>query len=183
LFVYNANPAATIPDQNRVRKGLEREDLFTVVFDQVMTDTALYADVLLPATTFLEHTEISTSYGGYSAQLSGPVIDPVGESKPNEEVFRLLAERLGIADGYPRGEALVKHALDAIEGPLGPRGGASRLARLRRDGILQFDFPGERPVQFATVFPDRPDRKADLWPEALGSDPYVVHDDPAGDDP
>src|SRR5207245_8975723 len=117
----------------------------------------------------------------------GPVIEPVGEAKPNEEVFRRLAERLGIADGYPHGEALLRHALDAIEGPLGPRdgprGGAARLARLRRDGILQFDFPGDRPVQFATVFPDRPDRKADLWPADLGADPYVVHDDPARDDP
>ena len=63
LFVYNSNPLATLPDQNRVRAGLMREDLFTVVFDQVLTDTARYADVVLPATTFLEHTELSIGYG------------------------------------------------------------------------------------------------------------------------
>ncbi|MBP8273062.1 MAG: molybdopterin-dependent oxidoreductase, partial [Acidobacteria bacterium] len=80
LFVYNCNPLATMPDQNRVRKGLEREDLFTVVFDQVMTDTAKYADLLLPATTFLEHYDIAKGYGAYHFQLVRPVIDAVGEA-------------------------------------------------------------------------------------------------------
>ncbi len=198
IFIYDANPVVTIPDQNRVRRGLSREDLFTVVFEQVMTDTALYADILLPATTFLEHTEISASYGGYGVQLGEPVIAPLGEARPNQEVFRLLAARLGV-DGSERapgaggatrhggtdhadetqGEGLLRRALASIEGPLAPPGGAARLERLRRGGVLTFDFPGERPVQFVNVFPDRPDRKADLWPEALGPDPYVVHDDPA----
>ena len=63
LFVYNCNPAATIPDQRRVLRGLERDDLFTVVFEQVMTDTALYADVILPATTFLEGYDFAKAYG------------------------------------------------------------------------------------------------------------------------
>ena len=63
LFVYNCNPLATLPNQEQVRAGLEREDLFTVVFDQVLTDTARYADVVLPATTFLEHAELSRGYG------------------------------------------------------------------------------------------------------------------------
>jgi len=172
LFVYNANPAATIPDQNRVLRGLGREDLFTVVFDQVMTDTALYADILLPATTFLEHTELSKSYGSYGVFLGEPVVAPVGESRPNEVVFRDLAQRLGMAGEYPTGEALLRLALDAIEAPLEVSGAEARLQRLRERGILHVDFPGQRPVQFVNVLPNTKDRKAHLWPEELGAEPY-----------
>src|SRR3989442_1273719 len=87
LFVYNANPVVTVPDQNRIVSGLEREDLFTVVFDQVMTDTALYADIVLPATTFLEHTELTTSTGTYPVMLAEPAIQPAGGAKPTRECF------------------------------------------------------------------------------------------------
>src|SRR4051812_32408230 len=96
LFVYNCNPLATVPDQNRVLKGLEREDLFTVVFEQVLTDTARYADVILPATTFLEQYDIAKGYGPITLQLVQPVIEPRGEARTNAEVFSELAERLGI---------------------------------------------------------------------------------------
>jgi len=178
LFVYNANPAATVPDQNRVLAGLRRDDLFTVVFDQVMTDTALYADILLPATTFMEHTDLSTSYGTYAVMLGEPVIDPVGESRPNEAVFTAIGERLGIAAAWPRGEAQLLAALDAIEGPLAVQGGAARLRHLREKRIIAMDFPGARPVQFGTVFPGHADRKAHLWPEELGPEPYRFHPDP-----
>jgi anaerobic selenocysteine-containing dehydrogenase len=180
LFVYNANPAVTIPDQNRVLAGLRREDLFTVVFDQVMTDTALYADVLLPATTFLEHADLNTSYGAYAVMLGEPVIPAVGEARPNAEVFRLLGERMGIGDGAPRGEDLVRLALDAIGAPIA--GGGDRLGRLREERLLTLDFPGGRPVQFGSVFPTTPGRRARLWPEALGAEPYRVLDDPADRD-
>ena len=185
LFVYNANPVVTVPDQNRIVRGLEREDLFTVVFDQVMTDTALYADIALPATTFLEHTELSISYGTYAVMLADPVIEPAGEAKPNEEVFGLIMKRMGIEDRGPRGEGLLKEALAAISGPLTTgegafgRDGGARLERLRRDRLLTFDFPGPRPVQFGTVFPNLPRGRADLWPAALGPDPYDILDDPA----
>ena len=81
LFVYNCNPVAILPDQRRVIRGLEREDLFTVVFDQVLTDTAMYADVVLPATTFLEHYDFARGYGPITLQLGKPVIDAVGESR------------------------------------------------------------------------------------------------------
>ena len=75
LFVYNCNPLATMPDQNRVLEGLQRDDLFTVVFDQVVTDTARFADVLLPATTFVENYDIAKGYGPISLQLVRPVIE------------------------------------------------------------------------------------------------------------
>jgi anaerobic selenocysteine-containing dehydrogenase len=78
LFVYNCNPLATAPDQNRVLQGLQREDLFTVVFEQVHTDTARFADVVLPATTFLEQYDIAKSYGPITLQLVRPVIEPCG---------------------------------------------------------------------------------------------------------
>ncbi len=98
MFVYNANPVATLPDQQRVLQGMARDDLFTVVFDQVMTDTAAYADVILPATTFLEAYDFAKGYGPLSLQLVRPVIDTVGESRSNPEVFGELAKRLGVLE-------------------------------------------------------------------------------------
>ena len=95
LFVYNSNPAAVCPDQSRVLKGLEREDLFTVVHDQFQTDTADYADIVLPATSQLEHFDLHGSYGHLYVQANNAAIDPLGESKPNTEVFRLLAREMG----------------------------------------------------------------------------------------
>lgn len=177
LFVYDANPAVTLPDQNRVLAGLSREDLFTVVFDQVLTDTALFADIVLPATTFLEHTDVSLSYGTYAVMLGEPLLPAAGEARPNEGVFRELARRLGVPLDLPEGDGLLAEILDAIDGPLGDGParagrGAERVARLRRDKILRFHFPAESPVQFSTVFPRTSDRRVQLWPEALGSDPY-----------
>lgn len=95
LFVYNSNPAAVCPDQSRVLKGLEREDLFTVVHDQFLTDTAEYADIVLPATSQLEHFDLHGSYGHLYVQANNPAVAPLGESKPNTEVFRLLAREMG----------------------------------------------------------------------------------------
>jgi anaerobic selenocysteine-containing dehydrogenase len=181
LFVYDANPAVTLPDHNRVRKGLLREDLYTVVFDQVMTDTARYADVVLPATTFLEQSEVSISYGTYVVQLSEPVIEPVGEARPNAAVFRSLAERLDQAPPAQADDDLLRRALESVEGRLAVDPGVDRLERIRREGILDFDFPGARPVQFSTVLPGTPDGKARLWPHAWGPDPYCFREDP-GDD-
>lgn len=95
FVVYNANPAAVAPHQNLVLRGLMREDLFTVVIEQFPTDTADYADILLPATTFLEHADLYSSYGHYYLQMALPAIQPLGEAKPNAEIFRLLARRMG----------------------------------------------------------------------------------------
>jgi anaerobic selenocysteine-containing dehydrogenase len=160
LFVYNANPAVTMPDQNRVLRGLGRDDLFTVVFDQVMTDTARWADVVLPATTFLEHYDIARSYGAVNLQLVQPVIEPVGDSRPNVEVFAALAARLGLpgsgaAETDP--EALM-HVTGAMPEPV-------------RDSLLRCGTAEPlcpvRPVQFDDVFPRTPDGRVDLFPEAL----------------
>lgn len=96
LFVYNCNPASTAPDQLKVIEHLEREDLFVVVHEQVMTDTAELADIVLPATTFLEHRELRRGYGVSRMFDSPAVADPVGESRSNNQLFGALAERMGL---------------------------------------------------------------------------------------
>ena len=96
--VYNSNPAAIAPNQSLVLKGFQREDLFTVVLEQFQTDTADYADILLPVTTFLEHTDLYFAYGHYHLQLARPALPAPGETKSNVEIFRLLAERMGLED-------------------------------------------------------------------------------------
>src|SRR5262252_3222121 len=162
LFVYNCNPAATVPDQHRVLRGLERTDLFTVVFEQVMTDTALYADVLLPATTFLEGYDFAKAYGPINLDLGRPVVDAVGEARSNADVFGELCSRLGLlGESEPRGELdLMLHVLDHLPGSIG--------ADLRA-GTLPAPPFGVAPVQFVDVFPNTPDRKVDLFPTALES--------------
>jgi len=98
LIVYNSNPAAIAPDQNAIRRGLRRDDLFTVVLEQVQTDTADFADIVLPATTFLEHTDLYASYGHYYLQLARPALPAPGEARSNQQIFRELAARMGLTD-------------------------------------------------------------------------------------
>jgi len=98
LVVYNSNPAGIAPNQNWVRRGLQRTDLFTVVLEQFQNDTADYADLVLPATTFLEHTDLYLAYGHYYLQLARPALAAPGETRSNVEVFRALAARMGFDD-------------------------------------------------------------------------------------
>lgn len=164
LFVYNCNPVATLPDQRRVIAGMSREDLFTVVFDQVMTDSTAFADVVLPATTFLEHYDISKGYGSYSVQLVKPAIEPVGESRPNVEVFARLASRLGVTATEEEDEA-EQLALLRVASALPAHLGQPMLEG--RPGVPPF---GTRPVQFVDVHPNTPDGKARLFPEDAAVD-------------
>jgi anaerobic selenocysteine-containing dehydrogenase len=98
LFVYNSNPAAVCPNHGEVIRGLKRPDLFTVVHEQFFTDTTDYADIVLPATTFFEHKDLQKGYGHYYLQVSNPAIEPLGECRPNVELFRALAERMGFTE-------------------------------------------------------------------------------------
>jgi anaerobic selenocysteine-containing dehydrogenase len=98
LVVYNSNPVAVAPDSSRVVQGFAREDLFTVVLEHFQTDTADYADYLLPATTQLEHWDVHVSYGHTDVLLNRPAIAPEGEAKPNTQIFRELAQRMGFTD-------------------------------------------------------------------------------------
>lgn len=114
LFVYHSNPASIAPDQNAVIRGLEREDLFTVVHERFMTDTARYADIVLPATSSLEHPDLYRCYGGYSSQYCAPVIPPVGESVSNWDLFCRLAQGMGWDEPFFRQSAgeLIGQLLD-----------------------------------------------------------------------
>lgn len=96
IFVYNSNPLATLPNQSLVRKGFSNEDLFTVVHDLFMTDTADYADIVLPATSFFEHFDINTSYFHQYLSLNEKAIEPLGEAKSNSDLFRALASTMGL---------------------------------------------------------------------------------------
>ena len=147
LVVQGANPAVMNPAQTKVLAGLARDDLFTVVHDQVMTDTAALADVVLPATTHLEAHDVATSYGSYTLQRVVPVIGRVGESRTNGEVAAALAARLGqpSAGFEPDPERLI----DAMV-----QGGLP-------GGALVLREPGTT-VAFRDVFPSFPDRRARL---------------------
>ncbi len=160
LFVYNCNPVATLPDQHRVLQGLARDDLFTVVFDQVMSDTAVFADVILPATTFLEAYDFARGYGPLSLQLVRPVIDAVGESRSNPEVFGDLSRRLDVLGPHDADNELdmLLNLFKTLPGTVG------RQIEETGRAVPPFGF---RPVQFVDVMPRTPDQKVDLFPEAL----------------
>jgi anaerobic selenocysteine-containing dehydrogenase len=114
LVVYNSNPAAVAPDRNTVLRGLAREDLFTVVLEHFQTDTCDWADIVLPATTQLEHWDVHLAYGHHYASLNRPSIAPLGEALPNTEIFRRLAARIGMTGSWRCDDdlALIRQALD-----------------------------------------------------------------------
>jgi len=178
LFVYNCNPAVTLPDQARVIEGLQREDLFTVVFDQVLTDSALYADVVLPATTFLEHYDYAKSYGALSLQLGRPVIEAVGESRSNTDVFMDLVRRMDLSrDGDPEDD--IDAMLTSVAGMPGVIGD-----ELREHSRATPPFGG-RPVQFVDVMPKTADARVHLCPSSLDAEAplglYGYQEDPGTD--
>jgi anaerobic selenocysteine-containing dehydrogenase len=163
LFVYNCNPAVTLPDQARVIQGLQRDDLFTVVFDQVMTDSARYADVVLPATTFLEHYDYARGYGALSLQLGRPVIEAVGESRSNTDVFMDLVRRMELwREGDPEDD------IDAMLTSLTGMPGA--IADELREHSRATPPHGGRPVQFVDVMPKTADGKVHLCPASLDAE-------------
>jgi len=98
IFVYNSNPAAVAPNHNDVVRGFLRSDLYTVVHEQFFTDTTRYADLVLPATTFLEHKELNKAYGHLYVQLSSQAIEPLGECRSNTDLFRDLSMRMGFTE-------------------------------------------------------------------------------------
>lgn len=166
LFVYNCNPVATVPDQNRIIGGLKKEDLFTVVHEQVMTDTAKYADIILPAVTFLEQYEIKKSYGNYMLGNVKPVIKARGESKSNEEVFSLLGKAMNLGDDVFQWDTkvLIDKMIDSFNIP--------DKNELKEKNNLNVNFKGNTPVQFVNVFPGTKNEKINLCPTELGKNAY-----------
>ena len=170
LFVYNSNPVVTVPDQKAIIEGLAREDLFTVVSEQVMTDTARFADVVLPAVTFLEQYEVKTGYGAYVAQYVSPAIEPVGEARPNEELFSLLGRGMGWEEEafQHTTQDYMEHAVKSLQA----FSNGLNLENLAAERVRVLDFDGGRPVQFMNVFPRTPDGKVNLAPDGFGEEPY-----------
>ena len=178
LVVYNSNPAAVAPDTNEVRRGLMRDDLFTVVLEHFQTDTADYADWVLPATTQLEHWDVHFSYGHLYATLNQPAITPMGECKPNSEIFRLLAARMGLTDPCFADDdvTLIRQALDATH----ERMQGVTFDALMEHGWVRLNVP--RPyTPFATGGFLTPSGKCEFFSERLqqmGLDPLPTFTPP-----
>ena len=190
LVVYNSNPAAVCPDQNRVLQGLRREDLFTVVLEHFLTDTALHADLVLPATTQLEHWDIHTSYGHLMVQLNQPAIPPVGQSKPNTEIFRLLGRAMDLDQSLfaPTDEELIDEVLTERTDtkPFRPAGSLAGITRQRllAEGAIRLNLPANY-SPYATGLFGTPSGKCELVSPSLaarGIDP-VPHYAPPHEDP
>ena len=173
LVNYNSNPAAIAPNHNAVRRGLRREDLFTVVLEQFQTDTADYADILLPVTTFLEHTDLYLAYGHYFLQLARPALPAPGETRSNVEIFRELAKRMGLDDAcFDESEddmirGLLRSGHKFLEG--------ITLERLEREGFVRLNVsaPGEPFLPFAAGGFGTASGKCEFRAESIGYEPPV----------
>jgi anaerobic selenocysteine-containing dehydrogenase len=177
LVVYNSNPAAVAPDRGTVRRGLGRDDLFTVVLEHFQTDTADYADIVLPATTQLEHWDVHLAYGHHYASLNRPSIEPLGQSKPNSEIFRLLARRMGLTDPIFADDdlTLIARALSGGEpgAPPHERMRGVTLERLLEHGWARLNVPSPY-LPFADGDFPTPSGKCELYSERMremGLDP------------
>jgi anaerobic selenocysteine-containing dehydrogenase len=166
LYVYNSNPAAVAPDQQKVIAGLKRDDLFTVVHEQFMTDTCDFADIVLPATTQLEHFDLHKAYGHFYLTVNEAAIAPLHEAKPNTEVFRLLAARLNFTEDCFKDsdEEIARQALavdhPALEG--------ITLELLRERGWARLSLPEEF-APFAEGKFGTPSGKCELYSESLAA--------------
>jgi len=160
LFVYNHNPLVVHPEQNRLRRGLERDDLFIVGCDVVRTDSLDYADVVLPACSHFEHHDLFAAYGTHWLQRSEPVIPAQAEALPNTEIFRRLAARFGFTDSaFTASDAeLMDDALD----PADARLDGVRPSRIPTDRAIAMTAQGEEFTLFANVFPKTPSGKVEL---------------------
>jgi anaerobic selenocysteine-containing dehydrogenase len=165
LFVYNHNPLVVHPDQNRMRRGLSREDLFIVGCDVVMTDSLAYADVVLPASSHFEYDDIYAAYGQHWLQRAEPVIRPQHDSLPNTEIFRRLAARFGYTDPiFTASDAqLIDDAVDGAD----PRLGGVAPSRLPTDRATAMTVGGEPAILFKNVFPKTASGKVELASEYL----------------
>jgi len=168
VMIYNHNPVATHPDQNRMRRALSQEDLFVVGSDVVMTDSMQFADVILPAASHFEHDDIYGAYGQNYLQRAEPVIDPVGQALPNTEIFRRLAARFSFTEAAFTAsdkqlmDDAVKTGDRRLEGFTG--------SQLPLDRALVMTAENEQPnLVCNTVKPDTPSGKVELYSESMQS--------------
>ncbi|HEU4993299.1 MAG TPA: molybdopterin oxidoreductase family protein [Gemmatimonadaceae bacterium] len=175
MIVYNSNPAAVAPDRNAVLRGMAREDLFTVVLEHFQTDTADWADIVLPATTQLEHWDLHLSYGHHYVTLNRPSIEPVGESKPNTEIFRLIARRMRLAEPSLQDDDLtiIRQALDSKS----PKLSGVTLEFLMERGWMRLNVPTPY-LPFASGEFLTPSGKCEFYSERckeMGLDPLPTY--------
>ena len=166
LFIYNHNPIVVHPDQNRMRRGLAREDLFAVGIELTMTESMTHCDVVLPAATHFEYADLYPSYGHHWLQRAQAVIPPLGESLPNTEIFRRLAARFGFEEPCFKAsdEELMDDAVDIAD----PRLAGIRPSLISTRKALQMTGPDGRPlVLFDNVFPATPSGRIELKSETL----------------
>ena len=178
IIVYNSNPAAVAPERNEVLRGFRREDLFTVVLEHFQTDTADYADFVLPATTQLEHWDIHLSYGHHYLTLNRPSVEPLGEALPNTEIFRRLAARMGLQEPslYDDDLTVIGQALDTASDKLA----GITLDELLEKGWLRLNVPKPY-LPFATGAFRTPSGKCELYSERMkqmGLDPLPAFTPP-----
>ena len=171
LYVYNSNPVAVAPDSGKVARGFAREDLFTVVHEQFFTDTCDYADIVLPATTQLEHYDVHTAYGHLYVMANSPAIAPLGESLPNSEAFRRLAARMGYTEACfeDSDEDICRQALESSH----PNMRGIEWESLKRKGWQRLNV-AERFAPFAQGNFATPSGKCEFYSEtakAMGMDP------------
>ncbi len=150
LFVYASNPMASIPHQTKVRRGLARSDLFTVVVEHFMTDTARYADIVLPATMQIEHQDLLIAYGHLYLAWNEPAVPPRGECLPTMEIFRRLARKIGLEtpELYDSDETMARQLLGSGH----PSLEGITLEELKARGWMRLHYPDPF-VPFATAFP------------------------------
>jgi len=177
LFVYNSNPGAVAPNHNAVCRGLMRDDLFTVVHEQFFTDTTDYADYILPATTFLEHTDVQGAYGHYFVQLSKQAIAPPGEARPNVWLFGQLAQRMGFSESCFRDtpEEMIRQALAIGEDGHSKNANMEHITfeDLEREGHIPLAFyaePEKRPfLPYTSGSVPTPSGKIEFFSETLAA--------------
>jgi anaerobic selenocysteine-containing dehydrogenase len=175
LFVYNANPVASSPNAGKIVEGLKRADLFTVVHELFETDTARYADILLPATSQLEHVDLHKPYGHLSLQYNMPAIAPQGEARSNWDVMRALAAGMGFDDAWLKEDAneVIRSVLEATAQNNSLLAGIT-LERLQVEGSIPLAIPAEQQVPFANGIFRTPSGKVEFYSEqaaAKGYDP------------
>jgi len=175
LFVYNANPVASSPNAGKIVEGLMRADLFTVVHELFETDTARYADILLPATSQLEHVDLHKPYGHLSLQYNMPAIAPLGEAKSNWDVMRALAASMGFDDAWLKEDAneVIRSVLEATA-QSNPLLAGITLERLQVEGSIPLTIATEQQIPFANGIFGTPSGKVEFYSEqaaAKGYDP------------
>lgn len=183
LFVFCANPVASSPNAGLITQGLEREDLFTVVHDLFLTDTARYADIVLPATSQLEQVDLHKPYGQRTLQYNQPAIAPLGEARGNWDVMRLLAEAMGYDDLWLQQDAtaVIAEVLEATRAR-SPLLQDVTLERLQREGTVPLLFDDDNSVPFADLRFPTPSGKVELSCAAMaaqGLDPLPDYTPPA----